>query len=123
MEYKNVIFNYLSQFCLVSRGKPLTTPEVPYIELDITEDGFASQFIQSFNIYHYGTGVGYSSIDAIKQNIENDIGENGKLINNEDINIKIYKGSPFYQDRQMDEENVKAGYVNLLVTILKKGDK
>ena len=121
MEYKDIIFNYLSQFCLVSRGKPLQTPTDPYIELSLVEDNFGSSFIQGLPIYDVGTAESYGNIADIVKNIENDITESGKLLINEDCNVKIYKGSPFYQDREMGEENVRAGYINLQITIFKKG--
>lgn len=121
MEYKEIIFNYLSQFCLVSRGKPLETPTSPYIELNIVEDDFSSGFTQGLPIYDVGTGVGYGNISNIVKNIENDITKSGKLLIDTDCIVKIYKGSPFYQDREMAEENVKAGYINLLIYIYKKG--
>lgn len=124
MEYNEVIYNYLSTFCTVSRGKPLMQIEnTPYIEIDLQKGNFAEHFIQSFNIYLYGTNTGFEDIDTIVNSLEADIGESGKLINEEGINVKIYKGSPFCQDRQTGIENLKAVYVNLEIEILKETNK
>ena len=124
MEYNEVIYNYLSQFCLVSRGKPLMQIEnEPYIEIDIIQGNFAEHFLQGFNIYLYGTDTAYEDIDTIVKNLEADIGEGGKLLNESGINVKIYKGSPFCQDRQTGRENLKAVYINLEIEILKETNK
>lgn len=119
MDYKDMIFNWLSTFATTSRGRPLTTPGDPYIQYDLVEASFAEHFIQPLSIYHIGAN-GYGDIMTIKNAIEANIGESGRTLRSEDCIVRIYKGSPFYQDRDMGEENAKAGYINLEITILKE---
>ena len=49
--------------------------------------------------------------------IESAVTEAGILISDADIKIKIEKGSPFYQDKSDEDETVRAGYINLIITV------
>ena len=48
---------------------------------------------------------------------ESEVTEAGILISDTGIKIKIEKGSPFYQDKQDEDETVRAGYINLIITV------
>lgn len=49
--------------------------------------------------------------------IEDAIGEGGTKIDAEWGYITIYKGSPFYQDKEDEDSSYRAGYVNFIVRI------
>lgn len=91
-------------------------PEDLYLRYDIYFDTFASQFIFPVQIYKQKT-TSYSSVILIADEIGNAIGENGLLIGDDEIKIKIDKGSPFYQNKPDEDETVRAGYINLIITI------
>lgn len=112
------IYEWLNTFAPTYRGvlPSGVQPEDLYIRFDGYYDTFATQFILPVQIYKQKT-TSYSSVILIADKIGNAIGEGGLLISDDDIKIKIDKGSPFYQDKPDEDETVRAGYINLLVTI------
>ena len=94
-------------------------PSSPYIKYDSYIEKFGTTFIQPLRIYAHNTSdVG--EILQVLDAIDAAIGEGGCVLNAEKVNAFIRKGSPFYQNMTDERENVKAGYVNLLITIYQK---
>ena len=67
-------------------------------------------------IYTLNT-TSYERVIKVVDKIEQAVTEAGTLIGDDEIKIKIDKGSPFYQDKQDEDETVRAGYINLIITI------
>lgn len=114
------IYKWLSGFATTYRGTLPSgvNPDDAYIRYDGYYDTFASQFIFPVQIYKQKT-TSYAEVIKIADAIGNAIGEGGLLIgaDNDEIKIKVDKGSPFYQDKPDEDETVRAGYVNLIITI------
>lgn len=79
-------------------------------------DIFATSFVFPVQIYAQKT-TSYSSVLLIADEIANAVGDGGILMSGDGIKFRIMKGSPFYQDRADEDETVRAGYVNLEITI------
>lgn len=113
-----LIFQWLSQFATTYRGvlPAGVTPEKKYLQYDGYVDYFATQFILPVQIYTLGT-TSYADVLDIADKISEAVTEAGTLIGDDTVKIKIDKGSPFYQDKQDEDETVRAGYVNLIITV------
>lgn len=112
------IYEWLSQFATTYRGvlpSGQLTSDL-YLRFDGYYDNFATQFIFPVQIYSQDT-TSYSSVLQIADKIEKEVSNGGVLVIYDDIRFKIDKGSPFYQDKPDEDETVRAGYVNLLITI------
>ena len=113
------IYEWLSKFSPTYRGM-LPAGTVPeenvYLRMDGYYDTFSTSFIFPVQIYAQKT-TSYSSVLLIADETADAIGDGGVLISDDDIKIKIDKGSPYYQDKPDEDETVRAGYVNLLITI------
>ena len=113
-----LLFQWLSQFATTYRGvlPAGVTPEKKYLQYDGYVDYFATQFILPVQIYTLGT-TSYAGVLDIADKISEAVTEAGTLIGDDTVKIKIDKGSPFYQDKQDEDETVRAGYVNLIITV------
>lgn len=113
-----LLFQWLSQFATTYRGvlPAGVTPEKKYLQYDGYVDYFATQFILPVQIYTLGT-TSYADVLEIADKISEAVTEAGTLIGDDTVKIKIDKGSPFYQDKQDEDETVRAGYVNLIITV------
>lgn len=113
-----MLYQWLSQFATTYRGilPAGVTPDDLYLRFDGYYDTFATQFILPVQIYKQNT-TSYSSVILIADEIADAIGDGGLLISDDDIKIKIDKGSPYYQDKPDEDETVRAGYINLIITI------
>lgn len=113
-----LIFQWLSQFATTYRGvlPAGVTPEKKYLQYDGYVDYFATQFILPVQIYTLGT-TSYADVLDIADKISEAVTEAGTIIGDDTVKIKIDKGSPFYQDKQDEDETVRAGYVNLIITV------
>ena len=113
-----LLFQWLSQFATTYRGvlPAGVTPEKKYLQYDGYVDYFATQFILPVQIYTLGT-TSYGGVLEIADKISEAVTEAGTLIGDDTVKIKIDKGSPFYQDKQDEDETVRAGYVNLIITV------
>lgn len=113
-----LLFQWLSQFATTYRGvlPAGVTPEKKYLQYDGYVDYFATQFILPVQIYTLGT-TSYADVLDIADKISEAVTEAGTLIGDDTVKIKIDKGSPFYQDKQDEDETVRAGYVNLIITV------
>ena len=113
-----LLFQWLSQFATTYRGvlPAGVTPEKKYLQYDGYVDYFATQFILPVQIYTLGT-TSYADVLYISDKISEVVTEAGTLIGDDTVKIKIDKGSPFYQDKEDEDETVRAGYVNLIITV------
>ena len=89
-----------------------------YITYSAVVNNFAEQFIQPITIYSKSTS--YKYVWEIADAIESDISERGIVIRDEWGYLKIEKGNPFYQDKSDEDTSIRAGYVNLQITIYQK---
>lgn len=113
------IYEWLSKFAPTYRGvlPAGTSPEKDvYLRMDGYYDTFATSFIFPVQIYAQKT-TSYSSVLLIADEIANAVGDGGILMSGDGIKFRIMKGSPFYQDRADEDETVRAGYVNLEITV------
>ena len=112
------LYQWLSQFAPTYRGvlPAGIKPESPYLQFSGYYDNFATQFILPVQIYQLNT-TSYEGVLQLADKIESAVTEAGILISDEKIKIKIEKGSPFYQDKQDEDETVRAGYINLIITV------
>lgn len=113
-----MLYQWLSQFAPTYRGvlPAGIKPESPYLQFSGYYDNFATQFILAVQIYQLNT-TSYAGVLQLADKIESAVTEAGILISDADIKIKIEKGSPFYQDKQDEDETVRAGYINLIITV------
>ena len=118
--FSQKIYSWLSQFATAYRGvlPAGVKPTGAYIRFDGYYDKFATNFIFPVQIYVPNT-TSYSSVLQIADKIGEAIGDGGLLLGEKDndIKIKIEKGSPFYQDKSDEDLTTKAGYVNLEISI------
>lgn len=113
-----MLYQWLSQFAPTYRGvlPAGIKPESPYLQFSGYYDNFATQFILAVQIYKLNT-TSYEGVLQLADKIESAVTEAGILISDADIKIKIEKGSPFYQDKSDEDETVRAGYINLIITV------
>lgn len=113
-----MLYQWLSQFAPTYRGvlPAGIKPESPYLQFSGYYDNFATQFILPVQIYQLNT-TSYEGVLQLADKIESAVTEAGILISDTGIKIKIEKGSPFYQDKSDEDETVRAGYINLLITV------
>ena len=113
------IYEWLSQFATTYRNvlPAGIEPEETYILIEGMSDYFSTQMTFPVNIYKRKT-TSQRSVLLVADAIGNAVGESGLLLVDDDIKIAIYKGSPFYQDRTLEnDETTKAGMVNLNITV------
>lgn len=115
-----LIYEWLSQFATTYRGvlPAGVKPANKYLQYSGYVDYFATQFILPVQIYTLNT-TSYAGVLEIADAISEAVTEGGTLIGDDagTVKIKIMKGSPFYQDKQDEDETVRAGYINLEVTV------
>ena len=115
-----LIYEWLSQFATTYRGvlPAGVKPANKYLQYSGYVDYFARQFILPVQIYTLNT-TSYAGVLEIADAISEAVTEGGTLIGDDagTVKIKIMKGSPFYQDKQDEDETVRAGYINLEVTV------
>lgn len=115
-----ILYQWLSQFATTYRGvlPAGVTPANKYLQYSGYVDYFAQQFILPVQIYTLNT-TSYAGVLEIADAISEAVTEGGTLIGDDagTVKIKIMKGSPFYQDKQDEDETVRAGYINLEVTV------
>lgn len=113
-----LIYEWLSQFATTYRGvlPAGVKPANKYLQYSGYVDYFAQQFILPVQIYALNT-TSYEQVLQLADKIESAVTEAGVLIGDKDLKIKIMKGSPFYQDKNDEDETVRAGYINLEVTV------
>lgn len=115
-----LIYEWLSQFATTYRGvlPAGVKPANKYLQYSGYVDYFATQFILPVQIYTLNT-TSYAGVLEIADAIAEAVTEGGTLIGDDagTVKIKIMKGSPFYQDKEDEDETVRAGYINLEVTV------
>ena len=120
--YATLLYGWLSTFAPTYR-RPIQEGEFDesnpqpneYITYSADVGNFNTDFIQPITIYSKATS--YASLMPIVDAIESAIGEGGIKINGQWGYITIYKGSPFYQDKEDEDSSYRAGYINLLVRV------
>lgn len=124
-DYATTIYNWLSKFAPVLREpvvEGLYNEENPkpteYISYSVDTGNFAQQFIQAITIYSQSTAWNY--VMDIVDAIEKEIGEDGLILRQKWGYVRIEKGNPFYQDKPNEDSSIRAGYVNLQITIYQK---
>lgn len=113
------IYEWLSQFATTYRNvlPAGVEPEETYILIEGMSDYFSMPTTFPVNIYKRKT-TSQRSVLLVADAIGDAVGESGLLLVDDDIKIAIYKGSPFYQDRTLEnDETTKAGMVNLTITV------
>lgn len=120
-EYSAAFQKWLNGICTAYRGvlPSKVKPTSPYILYNMYVEKFGTSFIQPLRIYAENTS-NVTEILQVLDAIDSAVGEGGYLLMSENIRAVIRKGSPFYQDMDDEEENVKSGYVNLEITIYQK---
>jgi len=119
-DYSKTIYKWLSQFATTYEDEvpDNITPPNEYIVYNTMVSSFDESFIQSISIYSKNTN--YTNVKQIADNIEKEITEHGIALRRDYGNVIIYKGSPFYQNKDETDENYKAGYINLEIKIIQK---
>lgn len=121
-DYATTLYEWLSKFATTFREPVQFDKEEPapteYITYSADTGNFAEEFIQAITVYSQSTS--YKYVMDIVDKIEAEIGEHGIVLRNEWGYIKVTKGSPFYQDKPDEDSSIRAGYVNLLLTIYQK---
>lgn len=94
------------------------TPDDLYIRFGGYSDNFATAFIMPIEIYKTNT-TSYAEVLRIAKAIGDEVGEGGTLVIDDENGVRyaVYKGSPFYQDKADEDPTVRAGYINLEITI------
>ncbi len=121
-DYAIALYGWLSEFAPTFRQPVLDgmfdedNPKPDeYISYSAEVGNFNMEYIQAITIYSKSTG--YTNVMAIVDAIESAIGEEGIKIEEDWGYITVYKGSPFYQDKEDEDSSYRAGYVNLLVRV------
>lgn len=91
-------------------------PENIYVVFNGVADDFARPFIMPIRIYAKNTSS-FRSVITVANSIESAITSAGLLVIYPNVRFKVEKGSPFYQDMADEDETIRAGYVNLEITI------
>lgn len=119
--YATTLYNWLNKIAPTYR-EPLQSllfknkkkPD-EYITYSCSVGNFNTEFIQPISIYSHSTA--FTKLGEIVDKIQSDIKECGLKLKDEWGYITIYKGTPFYQDKPEEDENWRAGYINLLVRV------
>lgn len=121
-DYATTLYEWLNNFAPTFRRpiqEGMFDAENPrpneYITYSAGVGNFNTNFIQAITIYSKSTS--YTGVMSIVDDIEGAIKENGTRIEDDWGYIIIYKGSPFYQDKEDEDSSYRAGYVNLLVKV------
>ena len=118
--FSKTIYEWLSQFATTYRNELPADSSIQvadlYIKMSGYYDNFATKFIFPLKIYKQNT-TSHSEVIAVADRISQAIGNGGLLIRGNGVTIVVYKGSPFYQDLQDENETIRAGYVNLEISI------
>ena len=120
--YATTLYNWLSGFAPTFR-RPIQegmfdedNPQPnEYISYSAETGNFNTEFIQAITIYSKSTG--YSNLMNIVDDIESAIGEKGVKVSDTWGYMTIYKGDPFYQDKEDEDSSYRAGYINLLIRV------
>ena len=121
-DYATTLYNWLSEFAPTFR-RPIqegtfdaSNPQPnEYISYSADVGNFNTGFIQAITIYSKSTS--YNNVMTIVDAIESAIGESGVRVGGEWGYITIYKGDPFYQDKEDEDSSYRAGYANLLIKV------
>jgi len=121
-DYATTLYQWLNSFAPTFR-RPIqegtfnaSNPQPnEYISYSADISNFNTEFIQAITILSKSTS--YNNVMTIVDAIESAIGESGVKIEGEWGYMTIYKGTPFYQDKEDEDSSYRAGYVNLLIRV------
>lgn len=121
-DYATTLYEWLSDFATTYR-RPIqegffneSNPQPnEYITYSADVGNFNTEFIQAITVYSKSTA--YTNLMAIVDDIEEAIGEGGVRVDDDWGYLTIYKGSPFYQDKEDEDSSYRAGYINLLIRV------
>ena len=121
-DYATTLYQWLSSFAPTFR-RPIqegtfdadNSEPSEYISYSADVGNFNTEFIQAITVFSKSTG--YNNLMTIVDNIENAISESGVRVEDDWGYITIYKGSPFYQDKEDEDSSYRAGYINLLIRV------
>lgn len=120
--YATTLYDWLSEFATTYREPidlDVSNPvDNEYITYSAVTGNFGVEFIQPLTIYSKSTA--YTKVMEITDKIDTAIGEKGIVLRDDWGYLKIMKGDPFYQDKTDEDGSIRAGYVNLLLTIYQK---
>lgn len=123
--YARALYDWLSTFCEVFREPILEgsfdndNPKPDeYITYSSLVGSFGNEFTQPITIYSKSTS--YAKVMDIVDAIESAVTEHGLKITKDWGYIVIYKGNPFYQDKEDEDDSYRSGYVNFTVTVYQK---
>lgn len=118
--FSETIFEWLSNFGTTFRGVAPSDPNIKipdlYLRFDGTYGNFGNEFLMAVQIYNQ-RATSQVNIISKADEIGDAIGDAGLLIVKSDIRIKIEKGSPFYQDMADEDTTIRAGLINLNITV------
>ena len=121
-DYSTTLFEWLSEFAPTFRSPILSStfnennPKPnEYIEYSANAGNFNTDFMQAITLY--STSTSYTYLLDIVDKIERAITDNGTIVQADWGYMTIYKGSPFYQDKPDEDDNIRAGYVNMIIRI------
>lgn len=121
-DYATTLYGWLSTFAPTFRRPVLDSmfsernPKPnEYITYSANVGNFNTDFMQPITVYSKSTG--YGNLTTIVDSIETAIKEGGTKIEAEWGYITVYKGSPFYQDKEDEDSSYRAGYINLVVRV------
>lgn len=116
--FSQLIYQWLNKIAPTYRGvlPAGVKPDGAYLRFDGYLDNFATQFIFAVSIYAPNT-TSYSTVIQLSDKIADAIGDGGIELSNGQMRVKIEKGSPFYQDKPDEDLTIRAGYVNLIISV------
>lgn len=127
--YEEILYDFLTQFVdtdasgypLLYRGTNPSEEEVAkigdsvYAVYSIFEGDFGQQVTQPLSIYSYGNRT---KLHAKKEELYDAL-QGAELVIGDGIRVKFTSGSPFVQDKDDPDENIRGYYINMIATIYK----
>lgn len=127
--YEEILYDFLTQFVdtdasgypLLYRGTNPSEEEVAkigdsvYAVYSVFEGDFGQQVTQPLSLYSYGSRT---KLHAKKEALYDAL-QGAELVIGDGIRVKFTSGSPFVQDKDDPDENIRGYYINMIATIYK----
>lgn len=127
--YEEILYDFLTQFVdtdasgypLLYRGTNPSEEEVAkigdsvYAVYSVFEGDFGQQVTQPLSLYSYGSRT---KLHAKKEELYDAL-QGAELVIGDGIRVKFTSGSPFVQDKDDPDENIRGYYINMIATIYK----
>lgn len=119
-DYSKTLTAFLNQVSPTYEGYILAknVVEKKYITYNAVVGDDGEEFIQPLSIYAKYTS--YAKVKEIADALENIITSKGIKIDSSWGVMTIYKGSPYYQNKADEDDNIRAGYINLRIKLWQK---